>query len=324
MGDRFSSNAVEIVAPPNNLGDDDDPGRLRVVTTRAVSPGELLFRLKRPAVWTAADAYRDRDLGPKLQDYAREAGGGGFDVVALAGVLAAERVRRFRSREGLGVAPESAGFTVPSRWGALARWLWSEQEREDGSSASAVVNIEEPIQDAVSQGVNLLVPLLDVAARRYWSADRADMPDGSAFPADEKWTRKALVDDGAPRSWSRSDLERVALLSMDMVLNQAQYPPPFLVEGVGSLIPEPFVKRDSDPPEAWPKEGATRAFVPLVSDLVLVSSGKEVVESSNAVIGTPPPSKRRGDNEDDDCVWCIATRKLDVGERVQTAPDLWT
>jgi len=46
------------------------------------------------------------------------------------------------------------------------------------------------------------------------------------------------------------------------------------------------------------------------------------VESSNAVIGTPPPSKRRGD--DDDCVWCIATRKLNVGERVQTAPDVST
>lgn len=300
VGDRYDSSAA-VVEVENTK---DDGGQCAVVTTRDVAPGEVLFRLGKNAIWS--DAYRDRDLGPKLRDYALKTGPG-FSTVALAGGLAAEKVRRFRSREGLGVAPESAGFTVPSEWGAFARWLWSSTPREE-------VDIDESLVDAVSQGVNLLVPLLDVAARRYWTADAADEPDTSVL--EEEWTRKALLDDGAPRSWSRSELEAVATDSMGVVLQRTRSPPPLLLDGVvGSLIPSPFVDTKNEPPETWPT-GEGLAFVPLIDDLWPETN---LSDDPNAVIGSPPPNRHGGE---DDCLWCIATRKINVGERV-IAPNPW-
>lgn len=289
VGDRFCSSAATIEV-------DDTTGKCMVITTRKVSPGEVLFRLGKNAVWS--DAYKDRDLGPKLKDFAVQAGPG-FGVVSLAGGVGAERVRRFRSREGLGVAPESSGFTVPSKWGAYARWLWSNHDEKD-------VSIDESLAGVVNQGVNLLVPLLDMTARRYWTTNPADEPETSVV--EEEWTRKALLDDGAPQSLSRSDLESVALNSMAMVLEEARSPPPFLLDGsVGSLVPDPFIDEKSDPPESWPT-GENLAFVPLMSDLDLGGS-----EKTNAVIGSPPRNRHGGE---DDCVWCVATKRLDVGECV--------
>lgn len=304
-GDRYSSNAAALEVAPTSKSDGAH-NRCRVVTTRAVAPGDVLFQLGDSAVWSAAAAYRDRDLGPRLRDYAEKAGPG-FGTVAVAGALAAERVRRFRSREGLGVAPESAGFTVPSKWGAFARWIWSTHGNDVGK-------VDESLSGAVRQGVNLLVPLLDVAARRYWSADAADKPEDSV--PSEEWTRKALLDDGDPRSWSRSELEDLATRSLCLVLEQTRSPPPFLLDGVGSLIPEPFLDRNSACPETWPSDESL-AFVPLVDDIVLQ---KEQNDAPNAVIGSPPRKRHRGK---DDCLWCIATRELNAGECI-IAPNPWT
>lgn len=304
-GDRYSSTAAALEVAPT-AESDGAQNRCRVVTTRAVAPGDVLFQLGNSAVWSAAAAYRDRDLGPRLRDYAEKAGPG-FGTVAVAGALAGERVRRFRSREGLGVAPESAGFTVPSRWGAFARWIWSTHEND-------VRDLDESLSGAVGQGVKLLVRLLDVAARRYWSADAADKPEDSV--PSEEWTRKALLDDGIPRSWSRSELEDLAMRSLCLVLDQTRYPPPFLLDGVGSLIPEPFVDQNSDRPETWPS-GESLAFVPLVDDIVLQKGQNDM---PNAVIGSPPRKRHRGK---DDCLWCIATRGLNAGESV-IAPNPWT
>lgn len=298
VGDRYSSSAAAVEVDNNEL---------IVRTTRSVAPGEVLFRLGKNAIWS--DAYSDRDLGPKLRDFASKAGPG-FSVVSLAGGLAADRVRRFRSREGLGVAPESAGFTVPSKWGAFARYLWSSDSQDNKSS------VDESLVDVVSKGVNLLVPLLDVAARRYWTSEAADEPEASVL--EEEWTRKALLNDGAPQSWSRSDLENVAFNSMGIVLKETRAPPSFLLDGtVGSLVPEPFVDKSTDPPESWPT-GEGLAFVPLVNE-VCRSMSKDKA-TLNAVIGSPPRSRHDGE---DDCLWCVATRRLDAGEQV-IAPDPWT
>ena len=273
---------------------------ITVTTNRAVSPGEVLFKLTKNAIWS--EAYGDRDIGPKLNDYASKAGPG-FGTVCLAGGLAAEKVRRFRSREGLGVAPESAGFTVPSKNGAFARYLWSFGNTDTTS-------IDESLVDIVSQGVNLLVPLLDVAARRYWSAEKADEPEASVL--EEEWTRKALLEDGAPRSWSRSDLENVALDSMSLVLDRTRYPPPYLLDGTGSLVPEPFVDTKIDPPDTW-LTGETLAFVPLVDALFQTAISKD---EPNAVLGSPPRNRHGGE---DDCLWCVATRRINAGEQVHAA-----
>lgn len=301
VADRCSSTAatVEIASLQQ---DSSQRSSCMVVAVRDVSPGEVLFRLTKNAIWS--NAYFDRDIGPNLKSLAARAGPG-FGTVSLAGGLAAEKVRRFRSREGLGVAPESAGFTVPSKWGAFARYLWNTQ----------TADIDESLADVISQGVNLLVPLLDVAARRYWTADAADEPEDSV--PEEEWTRKALLDDGAPRSWSRSDLENVAMDSMGLVLEQAKYPPPFLLDGtVGSLVPAPFVDTKTDPPETWPT-GEGLAFVPLVDGLFQTTG--ESKGELNAVLGSPPRTRHGGE---DDCLWCVASRKINAGEQV-IAPNPW-
>jgi hypothetical protein len=298
VGNRCSSTAATIEVSPLAQKDGDDCSScIKVVTTREVSAGEVIFKLTKNAIWS--EAYGDRDIGPKLKDYAVKAGPG-FGTVSLAGGLAAEKVRRFRSREGLGVAPESAGFTVPSKNGAFARYLWSYHN-------TCTTSFDESLVHIVTQGVNLLVPLLDVAARRYWSAEKADEPEASVL--EEEWTRKALLQDGAPRSWSRSDLENVAMDSMKLVLDRTRYPPRYLLDGTGSLVPEPFVDTNSDPPETWPS-GETLAFVPLVDGLFQTAKSKD---ESNAVLGSPPRNRHGGA---EDCLWCVATCKINIGEQV--------
>jgi len=299
--DRLKPTSVEL-----SLSDDDDTDQSKFVvsTTRTVARGEVLFRLCSDAVWSAADAYQDRDLGPKMRDFAEKAGPG-FAVVALSSALAAEKVRRYRSIEGQGNAPESTGFSIPSDRGAFARWLWSIHDREGKGG-----NIgDESLMDTVLKGVNLIVPLLDVAARRAWSAAAADDSKPTARFLSKEWAREAMFNDGSALSWSRGELESVAMSSFALVLERQKPPPPFLLSGVGSLIPEPFL--DPNAPEMWPS-GEPLALVPLVDDLYSsdVDDG-----ATNAVFGSPPRGQQRL-GQDDDCLWCVATRELQVGERI--------
>jgi hypothetical protein len=292
--DRLKPTAVEL----RSSVDKNDHANLLVSTTRTVSRGEVLFRLSSDSVWSAADTYQDRDLGPKFRDLCRQAGPG-FGVVALSGVLAAEKVRRYRSIEGQGNAPESTGFSIPSNWGAFARWLWSVHDNERKGN-----DIEESLMDAVLKGVNLVVPLLDVTARRAWTAAAAD--DSTPPFLSEEWARQAMFNDGSALSWSRGELENTAMSSFELVLERQRPPPPFLVSGVGSLIPEPFLDRHA--PETWPS-GEPLALVPMVDNLYSDQGSK----ATNAVLGSPPQGQRLGE---DDCLWCVATRDLKAGERI--------
>jgi hypothetical protein len=292
--DRLKPTAVEL----RPSADINDHAKFLVSTKRTVLRGEVLFRLSSDSVWSAADAYQDRDLGPKFRDLCRQAGPG-FDVVALSGVLAAERVRRYRSIEGQGNAPESTGFSIPSNRGAFARWLWSVHDNERKGN-----NIDESLMDDVLKGVNLVVPLLDVTARRAWTAAAAD--DATPPFLSEEWARQAMFNDGSALSWSRGELETVAMSSFELVLKRQRPPPPFLLSGVGSLIPEPFLDRHV--PEIWPS-GESLALVPLVDDLY----SDQGSTTTNAVLGSPPQGQRLGDK---DCLWCVATRDLKAEERI--------
>jgi hypothetical protein len=302
--DRLEPTAVEL--RPSLERSSNDRAKFLVSTTRAVSRGEVLFRLSSDSVWSASDAYQDRDLGPKFRDLGRQAGPG-FGVVALSGVLAAERVRRYRSIEGQGNAPESTGFSIPSRRGAFARWLWSAHDNERMGT-----DIDESLMGTVLQGVKLVVPLLDVTARRAWTAAAAD--DATPPFLSEEWARQAMYNDGSALSWSRSELESVAMRSFELVLKRQRPPPPFLVSGVGSLIPEPFLDR-GQAPETWPS-GEPLALVPMVDDLY---SDQQGGMATNAVLGSPPRGQRLGEK---DCLWCVATRDLKAEERI-VAADPW-
>jgi len=294
--DRFKSSCVDLVA--NSEVDSD--AIFGVSTNRKVKCGEVLFKLDRKSIWSAADAYRDKDMGPKLRDFAGKAGPG-FGVVALAGVVAAEKVRRYRRIEGQGNAPESIGFSIPSVWGAFARWIWQDESKDTTSG------IDESLMDIVSQGVQLIVPLLDVTARRAWSSAAAD--DAKPPFLSEEWSMKAMFDDGSALSWSRGELENISMRSFAMVLQQQKSPPLFLRSGVGSLIPKPFL--DDASPETWPS-GEPFALIPLVKDLHSDDEG-----AVNAILGSPPPDRSRDGEEG--CIWCVATRDLEIGERIATS-----
>lgn len=288
---RFQSICVDLGAI-----EDDSDGIFVVSTNRKVTCGEVLFKLDRKSIWSAADAYRDKDMGPKLRDFAGKAGPG-FGVVALAGAVAAEKVRRYRKIEGQGNAPESIGFSIPSVWGAFARWIWQDESKNTTS-------IDESLMDTVSQGVQLIVPLLDVTARRAWSSAAAD--DAKPPFLSEEWAVKAMFEDGSALSWQRGELENISMRSFAMVLDQQEPPPLHLRSGVGSLIPKPFL--DDTSPETWPS-GEPFALIPLVKDLYSDDEG-----CINAVLGSPPPDRSRGGEEG--CIWCVATRDLENGERI--------
>lgn len=157
--------------------------------------------------------------------------------------------------------------------------------------------------------------MLDVAARRAWSSAIADNNLATAKTAtflSEEWAREAMFNDGSALSWARGELESVTTQSFGLVLQVQKAPPPFLLDGVGSLIPEPFLDSDESP-ESWPTIGGEPlALVPLVDDLCFCSDGEG---DTNAVIGSPPRQVRREDRGAD-CLWCVATRDLKTGERI--------
>ena len=284
----------------------EEDAKLVLTTTRAVAAGQVLFGLATSnSIWSAADAYRDRDLGPQLVDLAKQAGPG-FGVVALAGAVAAERVRRYRGIQGQGTAPESIGFSVPSQQGAFARWLWERHKQKK------TINFDKSLVGTVELGVNLLVPMLELVARRAWSSAAADDAKKTRPPfLSQEWSQEAMFNDGSALSWSRSELENLALNSFDIVLQHQLPPPPYLLTGTGSLVPEPFVDR-FDGPETWPTSEPL-ALVPLIDDL----RGSSKNNVANAVLGSPPKGQPLGKG---DCLWCVATRALEANERIVITP----
>ena len=318
---RFTSTAVEPC-----VVDANDQSPIQIIVTRNVARGEILFKLNK--VWSAHDSYNDKDMGPKFRDLYSKAGPG-FGVVALSGVVAGERIRRYRSIEGMGTAPESTGRTVPSKFGAFARYLWAKQQQQPPTM------IDESLLGTIQMGVNLLVPLLDTVGRRAWSSSAADA-EAEKAPAflSEAWAQKAMFDDGSAMSWSRSELEEVAMKSFELVLNQQRPPPSCIISSkVGSLIPEPYIVDDA--PETWP-DGEELALVPLVDELITMATKTQNILSSNdndeeeddgisainSVLGSPTPGKSKDTKGNNDCLWCVATRDLKAGDRV-FALDPW-
>ena len=169
------------------LADDD----LAVTAARAYNADQVIFSIGNDALLSPVAAYADKDVGPPLRDIALQAGPG-FGVVAVAGLLAAEKIRGFRSRRQQGEAAAAAGIVVPSRWGPYARLLWDEP-----------VSVEAD-QQLVDQAVALLLPILETTARRAWTAPDPE-EEKPAFLS-EKWAWQAMYEDGGSRSWSRGEL----------------------------------------------------------------------------------------------------------------------
>ena len=248
----------------------------------------------------------------------------GFGVVGLAGLLAAERTRQFRSRADQGLAPESAGVVVPSRWGPLCRELWRRRHEEAAAAGARRRPTRDPeIAPLVAQGVEILLPLLDVVARRAWSAPA---PDPKVAFGSAEWARKAMYDDGDAQSWSRAELELLANEAFAIALDLQREPPP----------PAPrFDSDDAAPsaaPDDWKLTGETvsepgrraegsEVSEPLAIVPPLVTLGASPSDATNAAYGSfsgrAPPA-----GEPTPALVCVATRDIAPGDLV-VAPDPW-
>ena len=159
-----------------------------ITAARAYNADQVIYSISNDALLSPVAAYADKDVGPPLRDIAQKAGPG-FGVVAVAGLLAAEKIRGFRSRRQQGEAAAAAGIVVPSRWGPYARLLWDEP-----------VSVEAD-QQLVDQAVTLLLPILETTARRAWTAPDPE-EEKPAFLS-EKWAWQAMYEDGGSRSEPR-------------------------------------------------------------------------------------------------------------------------
>ena len=101
----------------------------------------------------------------------------------------------------------------------------------------------------------------------------------------------------------------------------AQKPPPSYVKDAGANI-----LTDAGAPSAWLQrvgEGEEQtvvseplALVPLVGEVLAGPAG-----AANSVLGAPPPQKA-GNRGEGVCIWCVASRDVEAGERL-VAADPW-
>ena len=262
-----------------------------ITAARAYNADQVIYSIGNDALLSPVAAYADKDVGPPLRDIALQAGPG-FGVVAVAGLLAAEKIRGFRSRRGQGDAAAAAGIVVPSRWGPYARLLWDEP-----------VSVEAD-QQLVDQAVTLLLPILETTARRAWTAPDPE-EEKPAFLS-EKWAWQAMYEDGGSRSWSRGELTDLARGALGVAI-ASQRPP---LAGDAWRITGQAVRSFNFRAEGSESAEPT-ALVPLVA------SDGDANAAFRAFTGRVPS----GDVAP--ALVCVATRDISTGDAV-VAPDPWS
>ena len=135
-----------------------------ITAARAYNADQVIYSIGNDALLSPVAAYADKDAGPPLRDIALQAGPG-FGVVVVAGLLAAEKIRGFRSRRGQGDAPQ------------LLVLLYRAAGARCYACFGTTVSVEADEQ-LVDQAVALLLPILenDGAA----SVDRARSRGGES------------------------------------------------------------------------------------------------------------------------------------------------
>jgi len=274
----------------------------QVVALKPADEGDTLLELNAGACLTARAAYADREMGRDLQSIATRVGPG-FDTVALAAFLAAERVRNFEAETWYAGAGDARGRDVSQRASAWSP-LTSAHLAAEALQPSA---IDPDLVPLVQQGINLVIPIIELAARRAWVPGAA--PSAPMFS--DEWVRAAVSDDSA--GWSRRDLEGVLTTSFARVLAcQRSSPPPYFALGSGGSelsdeIPERWGYSDDAP------EGA--ALLPPLEGLFVPVSELAEDESAdaNVAIGVPP-KPAAGSLGEGVCVRCVATRPIESGE----------
>ncbi|KAH8068754.1 hypothetical protein JL721_6318 [Aureococcus anophagefferens] len=264
----------------------EDTGDAWTVTAaRAYNRGQTIFSVSSDALLTPTAAYGDKDLGPPLRDLARRAGPG-FDVVAVAGLLAAERVRC--------VSAADQGL-APSREHRRAVDLGPRRAAALGGGGA----VDRP--------------------SRLWSSRpspccRCRVPRGGpAAPAPVEQGLRAGelardARDGAGDSWSRGELERVARSAMALAIDAsgaaaARRAAPGAWEVTADAIREP---------------GRQVAAAVGENAMAIPAGGSSTAAAATPAAGVARQSRRRGPA----ALVVVATRDIAPGDAV-VAVDPW-
>ena len=258
---------------------------LGVVTRRDFEAGDTIFELKHESILTPAAAFADRECGRDLQSYADRIGPG-FDTVALAAFIAIERVRGFQAAQWYA---GTSGAERDSQWSPVTSNLWALEMKRPST-------ISDPeLQRAVVQGMELVLPMVELAARRATD----------------------FATNGQEEGWSRADVMLVLEKAFALVVRrQVASPPPPLGGDEGEPPFERWGFEDSAP------EGP--ALLPPLAGVLLLDANKEEGDAQkvqgNAAIGLPP-RPRFGSLGAGVGLRCVATRRIDAGTRLWRALD---
>ncbi len=278
-------------------------GNLLALTARETLPlGATLLELRPSAILTPAAAYADREFGTDLRQCAARVGPG-FGSVALAALLAAERVRGFMSESWYA---GSTGALSASPWSALTYALWRAEE-------AAPSPIEPELEPIVEQGVSLIYPIVELASRRSWSGLRPGAAPGVAFDGtpppsfgSDEWFRAGEVDDA--EGLSGTQLRQLIADAFGLVLGRQCVEPP-LEDG------------DAEAAQRWGWADAAPsgpALLPPIAGVFCAeprAAGAARAEPNAAL--RVPRRPAVGNRDEDVAVRCVATRALREGEGVR-------
>ena len=266
---------------------------------RDFEKGEALFDLRAGACLTAAAVYADKEIGKELGAIAA-AVGPGFDVVALATFLAAERARGFLQEsvgrfDRLGATPEL------SAWSPLTAAHWAQED------ASPAPPNDPELEPVIAQGVEIALPIIERVARRAWTQKAsylaAKPPVASST---DEWMIAAMTDDN--EGYSRGELISILRTSFSIVLARQWSEPP------------PYLDGRSEQPERWgwaaDAPSGPALLPPVAGVLVAVPQPRAADDSmTNALLGVPPPPEN-GNLGEGVCLRCVARRDIKAGETV--------
>ncbi|KAL1504350.1 hypothetical protein AB1Y20_010756 [Prymnesium parvum] len=263
-------------------------------------PRHALLQLHEAALLSASAAFADRELGEALRAMAARLGPGS-DTLALAALLAADRLRSFRAAAWFAGSRAAAAAGAPhaplSPHAPLTRALWARAARR----APAVPPELAPL---VGKGVALLHAELSLAARRAWAPGEANGGAAAAELFDDGWEEERLA---AGRSWGRAEVEEVLWDAFALVLDaQVVVPPRLFARGEARLTDE------RSPRWGWWEGAHTGAVLLPPIDGVFVGDAGE----PNAEIGAPPRPLAGNLGEGIVCR-CVALKEMDAGTRVQ-------
>ena len=186
-----------------------------------------------------------------------------------------------------------------SVWSPLTSAHWAEETLNPSA-------IDPELLPLVQQAMPLVMPQVELAARRAWVPGKMDR---ARSQLSDPWER-AATDDGA--GYSRVELEEVLTAAFGLVLaRQWTAPPPeFAPAGGGAALAR------GDVPARWGfGDGAPEGPALLPPLAGLLEPEAEGGGEGNVVVGVPP-RPTVGSLGEGVCVRCVAARRIESGERL--------